>query len=65
MFIADKCTWQQTRLAKDLKAVADTEYVSAAIGKANNFFHDRRESGDGACAKIISVGEAPWKNDRI
>ncbi len=61
--IAHEGTGQETCFAKNLKAVADTEYGFAAVGKIHEGTHDRRETGDGTATQVIAVGETAGQDD--
>src|SRR5207253_2997102 len=56
---------QQTRLLKDLKAIADAEHEAAAVREVRDRIHHRGEARDGATAKVVAVGEAAGKDDEV
>jgi hypothetical protein len=60
--IPDQSSREQTRLAQDLKAVADSQYQTAASRKIYNAAHNRREARHGAAPEIIAVGKTAGKN---
>src|SRR6266446_10802467 len=63
--VAHQRSGQQSRLAQNLEAVADAEHQSAAGRELANGFHDRRELGDGAGAKVVAEGEASGDDDGV
>ena len=65
MLVAHERAGQQVRLAKHLEAVADADHRLAGPGLSHDRLHHRREAGDGADAKVVAVGEAAGKDDRV
>src|ERR1700722_12741729 len=63
--IAHKHTRQQTCLAQNLKAVADTEHEAAFGGKVAYGIHDRRARRNRAAAQVIAVGKSARHHHKI
>ena len=63
--VAHKGAGQQVRLAQNLEAVADADDGLASLGVSPHSFHHGRESGDGAGAQVVAVGEAAGDDDGV
>ena len=50
---------------QDLKAVANPHHQFPFLGVLAHALQDGGELGDGPAAQVISVSEAPWKDDRV
>ena len=56
--ISNQCPGEQTRFAKNLEAITDTEDQAALSGEVLESADDGAESGDGTTPQVISVAEA-------
>jgi len=56
---------QQPGFAQDLKSVADTDDESTPPGETFDLYHDRRETGNGTGAKVVTVGKTTRKDDTV
>ena len=56
---------QQPRLEQHLKAIADAQHRSAALGKLPDRRHDRRETRHRAGAQVVAMGEPAWQNHHV
>ena len=56
---------EQTRLAENLKAVADPQHEAAVTGERDHGLHRGREARDRPRAQVVAVGEAAWDDDRV
>src|SRR5438046_10028274 len=54
--VAHHCAGNQTRLAKNLEAVADAQDHTAGLGEFIDGLHPRRNSRVGARHKLVSMG---------
>ena len=63
--VAQQRAGQQAGFAGDLESVADADHGAATLRVGDDFFHDRREPRDGACAQVVTVTEAAGKDDDI
>ena len=63
--VAQQRTRQQPRFTGDLEAVADREHGSTALGKRNDFLHDRTETSDRAGAEIVAIAETAGEDYNV
>ncbi len=63
--VADESAGEQTGLAKDLEAIADTEDGFALGGETLDGLHDGTETGDGAGAEVIAIAESAGNDDGV
>src|SRR5882672_9961561 len=63
--VAHERAWKQAGFAQDLESVADTDHKSASSSKFLDRLHGRSESGDGARAQVVAIGETAWNDDGI
>src|SRR5256886_9887212 len=63
--VAHHCAGKQTRLAKNLEAVADAQDHTAGLGEFLDGLHHRRKSRDGASPQIVAVGESAGQDDGV
>jgi hypothetical protein len=63
--VTQQCAGQKAALAEDLEAVADAEDETAGLGEALDLLHHGSEFGDGAGAKIVTIGKAARHDDGV
>src|SRR5262249_50869400 len=63
--VAEQRAGQQTRLAGDLKAVADRENRPPAFRKRDDVLHHRAEARDGAGSQVITVAEPSREEEHV
>src|SRR6266850_1193635 len=63
--VAHERAWKQAGFAQDLESVADTDHQSAFSSKFLDRLHGGSESGDGARAQVVAVGETAWDDDGV
>ena len=56
--IADERAGQETRLAENLKAIANAQHMTAIVGKFLHRLHHWAKACDGTGAQVIAVTEA-------
>ena len=65
LLVADQCTRQEARLAKDLEAIANAPDFATVIGKGDDGLHDRRISRYGSGPQVIAVGKSAGQDNTI
>ena len=63
--VAAQSAGQQVGFAENLETVANADDGFAQGGEFGDRIHDGRETGDGAGAQVVAVGEAARQNERI
>src|SRR5262249_4647292 len=63
--IARQRAREQPRLAKDLKAVANTQHWKAPRSGVDHFTHHGSEPRDRPCAQVVAVGEPAGHYHRV
>jgi hypothetical protein len=63
--IANQSARQEAGFAKDLKAVADAQYKSAALGKLLQRIHYRGKARQCSGAQIVAIRKSAWDDDGI
>jgi hypothetical protein len=63
--VAHHGSGKQAGFEEDLETVADAEDEAAGFGELGDGAHDGGETGDGAGAEIVAVGEAAGEDDGV
>ena len=56
---------EEAGFAKDLEAIADTDYGATGAGKIHNGIHHRGEFRDGPGPQVVAVGESAGHDDGV
>ena len=65
MVVANQAAGQQVRFDENLEAVADAQDGHPAVGRIDDFGHDRRARRDGAAAQVVAIAKAAGEHDRV
>ena len=65
MVVANQTAGQQVSFDENLEAVADAQDGHPAVGRINDFGHDRRARRNGTAAQVVAVAEATGQHDGV